>query len=308
MIKSIEECTIEEIEGVKRIYIDGYWVRYYDPPEESLTAKKILIDALTRRTFHHTESGINTPGEKLDKARTAFEAETDPLRKRVNGAMLAGALCNRATDIFTSIVELEEKGVRVTPDNELMQECAAAFSESLEMSRYVRHYSGEEGVDELWGEPVRVFTMTVKGYYRSRYTKIAQAMRDIDRIGNRMISIFGRQDHFHGSTPLIEDMIEVARRESETFRSDPEHFRLWPHFVAAGSRLEKFRAEIPIDASNDLERHIKRGTRLLQEGKNLITWIANIRVPMKKSMDDYLERCDAYEQQCDLYAGLDESD
>lgn len=308
MIKPIEECMIEEIDGVRRVYIDGYWIRYYEPPEESLTAKKTLIDALTKRTFHHTESGINTPGEKLDMARAAWEAETDPGRKRVNAAMLAGALCNRATDIFTSIVELEEKGVHVTEENELMQQCAAAFTESLELAKHVRHYSGEEGVDELWGEPVRVFTMPIKDYYRSRYTKIAQAMQDIDRIGNRIISIFGRLEHFHGVTELVEDMVEISKRESETFRSDPDHFIIWPHFVAAGDRLAEFRAEIPEHASPSFERHIKRGTRIIHEGKNLITWIANVRVPMKKSMIDYMKRCDAYEQQCELHEDLGEQD
>ena len=41
--------------------------------------------------------------------------------------MLAGALFNRATDIFTSIVDLAAKGVETAPDNELMRECEEYF-------------------------------------------------------------------------------------------------------------------------------------------------------------------------------------
>ena len=92
------------------VFYDGYWIRYYPPPEDGLAAKKQLIDQLTRRLFHHTEPGINTPGDRLEAARAAFERETDPRRKRVCGAMLAGALFNRATDIFTSIVDLAGQG------------------------------------------------------------------------------------------------------------------------------------------------------------------------------------------------------
>lgn len=77
MIPKSKECatldiangTIESFDDSPYIYYDGYWIRYYKPPEESLSAKKKLIDALTKRTFHHTEAGINTPGDRLEMAR-----------------------------------------------------------------------------------------------------------------------------------------------------------------------------------------------------------------------------------------------
>ena len=94
---------------------------------------------------------INTPGSKVDAARKAWNDEVDLDRKRVNAAMLAGALFNRATDIFTSIVDLEEKGVDVSPNNELMRACSESFEEALELGKYVKHTSGHDGVDELWG-------------------------------------------------------------------------------------------------------------------------------------------------------------
>ena len=291
---SAENGTIKVIDGVDHIYFDDYWIRYYEPPEESLTEKKKLLDALTRRTFHHTEPGINTPGEKLEHVRQAYQQESDEQRKRVNAAMLAGALFNRATDIFTTIVDLEERGIHVTEDDDLMRQCSNCLSEALSLSGNVKHHSGEEGIDELWGEPVKVFTMTIQDYYSSRYRKIAQAMREIDRVGREIKKSICYLDWFEGSGELIDDFILIARNESEILRSDPDYLTIWPEFVADGEKILNFRAQIPEHSSNKLERHIKRGTNLLQAGKELITWIANVRVPMPVSTKHYLKKCAEY--------------
>src|SRR6476469_2047070 len=108
------------IDGQMRVYYDGYWIKVYDPPADTLLAKKRLIEALTRRLFNHVEHGLNIPGTRLEEARRAFESETDPQRKRVKCAMLAGALFNRAADIFTKLVEVQALGVEIQPDNALM--------------------------------------------------------------------------------------------------------------------------------------------------------------------------------------------
>ena len=285
---------VKEIDDVPHIYFDGYWIRYYEPPADTLAQKKRLIDALTKRTFHHTEAGINTPGDKLDLARKSYEEETDPGRKRVNAAMLAGALFNRATDIFTTIVDLEERGIKITRDNALMKQCSDCFIEALDLSKNVKHHSGEEGVDELWGEPVKVFTMPIADYYTSRYRKIAQAMREIDCIGEALKQTLSIHDSFEDVMPLIDDFMMIARKESEILRSDTDYYKVWPQFVATGEKLTDFLAQIPRGAGSDLERHIKRGTNLLKAGKNLITWIANVRVPMPVSTRSFLEKCERY--------------
>src|SRR6516164_7869141 len=76
---------------VERVYYSGYWIKTYPVPADTLRAKKELIDALTRRLFNHTEHGLNVPGVRLNEARAAYNAETDPATRRVKGAMLAGA-------------------------------------------------------------------------------------------------------------------------------------------------------------------------------------------------------------------------
>ena len=295
MSKQVKNGTRKEFGGKPCIYFDGYWIRYYAPPPESLAAKKHLIDSLTRRLFHHTEHGINTPGESLDLARKAFNEETDPARKRVNGAMLAGALFNRAADIFTTVVDLADKGVHISPDNELRRACGDYFQEALELGKTVKHYSGHEGIDELWGEPLKAFALSVADFYNTRYVKIAQTMRNIDELGRRMCAVFDADPAFEGVGPLIMEVCEAAKLESETIRTDPVIFEVWPRFVAAGEALLDFHPKLPENASIHELRMIEMGKLLIDDGNDLLTYISGARVPMPKSTREYLERCDAYE-------------
>ncbi len=285
-----------EINGQRYVYYDGCWIHYYEPPPNTLENKKSLIDHLTRRTFHHTEPGINTPGERLNCARSAYDQQTDPDKKRVNAAMLAGALFNHATDIFTAIVELESKGVEVSRNNELMKECGACFKEALELGKQVKHYSGEEGIDEVWGEPFRAFSISVEQFYSSRYIKIAQTWHNIDRVAEIMNSTFSDFEAFAGVEDLIVDFAIAAKRESETMKADENIFRVWPDFIAAGEHLEQFQPLILNDADNSLRYTLRRGQDIVKQGKNLINWIASARVPMPKSTEVYEVSCTEFKQ------------
>lgn len=296
MSRKVKNGTRKEIDAKSCIYYDGYWIRYYAPPSESLAEKKLLIDTLTRRLFHHTEHGINTPGESLDLARKAYDSEQDPARKRVNGAMLAGALFNRAADIFTTVVDLAEKGVHISPDNELMRQCGDYFQEALELGKTVKHYSGHEGIDELWGEPLKAFTLSIEDFYETRYVKIAQTMKNIDAVGARMCELFSDDPAFPGVCPLILELCAAAKLEIETIRSDPVIFEVWPRFVAAGEALLAYRAQTPRLATSEERRLVDQGMRLISDGNDLLTYISGARVPMPKSTREYLERCNAYDE------------
>ena len=286
-------CRIGEKEC---IYYDGYWIRYYEPPEETLAAKQQLIELLTRRLFHHTELGINTPSGRLDTARAAYEQETDPRRKRVCGAMLAGALFNRATDIFTSIVELAAKGVETSPGNELMRECEECFVEALKLGKTVKHYSGHEGIDELWGEPLKAFSMSMADCYESRYAKIAQTMRDIDRIADALAGQIEGDERLRGAKPLVRAFARAAKDETETMRTDVATFDVWPEFVACGERLLDFRPPAPVPSDEREQRRVEDGLRLLREGTSLLTYLAGARVPMPKSTREFLDLCRRYQE------------
>ncbi len=298
MNASIKNGSRKDINDRPHIYYDGYWIRYYAPPAETLSAKRDLLLMLTRRTFHHTESGINTPGNKVESARSCYQAELDPARKRVNAAMLAGALFNRATDIFTSIVSLESKGIGVSPDNELMRECSACFEEALELGKQVRHPSGHEGIDELWGEPFKVFTHSIAGYYASRYVKISQTMRAIDGIASRIVKVFGQMPSFHGVGNTVREFAKAGRVECEMMKSDPDFFNNWPEFVTLKEQIKAFRPTPPAGLSALARIQLQRGCRLLSDGTDLISYMAGVRVPMPKSKQQYLETLDDFEVDC----------
>ncbi|MES9873690.1 MAG: hypothetical protein ABW146_11290 [Candidatus Sedimenticola sp. 6PFRAG7] len=288
--------TIQNFDGKDCIYYDGYWIRNYDIPEDTLANRKRLIDSLTRRTFHHTEAGINTPGDKLESAREAFESESDPAKKRVNGAMLAGALFNRATDIFTAIVDLEEKGVRISRSNELMRQCADCFKQALELGKQVKHYSGQEGIDELWGEPLKAFSQPLATLFESRYRKIAASMRDIESISDTLKETLCGDALFSDVRGLIEDYATSAKRQIETMKSDTNFFKVWPEFIAAREALERFRPASTESATSELHNRIEQGTKLIASGAALITYLSEARVPMPKSSEQFLMQCESYKR------------
>jgi len=286
--------TRRVIDTIEYVFYDGYWIRYYAPIQDTLANRKRLIDSLTRRAFHHTEAGINTPGSSLDRAREAYENETNPDCKRVNAAMLAGALFNRATDLFTAIVDLGELGVQVSHSNELMRQCSDCFQEALALGQQVKHHSGCEGIDEVWGEPFKAFTMPIADFYQSRFIKIAQSMREIDLVADCLIEVFGSRALFAGLQELVVDYAAAARQAAETMKKDPRIFQVWPNFVALGEMLDAFRPEVPDDADQMLRMRIAYARDLVQEGRRLISYIAGARVPMPKSTASYIKKCQRF--------------
>jgi hypothetical protein len=292
--KRIKNGSRREFDGYVRVYYDGYWIKWYEPPQDSLEAKKRLIEALTCRLFNHVEHGLNIPGKRLDEAREAYEAETEPARKRVKGAMLAGALINRAKDIFTRLVELQAVDVEVESDNPLMQECGRCLLEALEFGKTVRHRSGEEGIDELWGEPFKAFSMPVEAFYESRYLKIAQTMREIDRVAAALAVALEGSRHFEGVGERLQRFAAAARDKCETLRTDAAIFDVWATFVAAGDQLCEM---APLPAVRDsilAAREEEDGHQLIRDGKHLLTHIARARVSMPKSTAVLLKRCECY--------------
>jgi len=294
MPNDIQNGARREISGKPCVYYDGYWIKYYEPPRDSLAAKKLLIDALTHRLFNHVEHGINIPGFRLTEARKAFETEKDPAKKRVKGAMLAGSLFNRAADIFRKLVELQEYGVVINSDNSLMRECGNCLMEALEFGRSVKHINGDECIDELWGEPFKAFSIPVEDFYVSRYIKMAQAMRDVDRICEAMIYALNVDDLFPEINWLVIKFGEAAKVKCETLRSDPVIFDVWSTFVAAAESLMAIKVNLPESPSEAIICQSDAGMRLIEEGKTLLTHIARARVAMPKSTKDYLRRCNNY--------------
>jgi hypothetical protein len=296
------EGTRREIDGRWRVYYGGYWIKAYDAPANTLLAKKHLIEALTRRLFNHVEHGINIPGSRLAEARRAFDEEADPQKKRVKGAMLAGALFNRAGDVFTKAVELQALGVEVGADNALVRQCGHHLEEALTLGRLVLHRSGEEGIDELWGEPFKAFAFPIEDFYRSRYVKIAMTMRDIERICDGLANALGGVPMFTGIAPLAADYAEAAKGKVQTLQTDPDIFETWSAFVAAGERLCAFAPRLSQLPSSDERLLASQGRDLLIAGRDLVVHVTRARVPMPKSTRELLERYERFHASCALEA------
>ena len=293
MSAELNNGTIRTINAEQRIFYDGQWIRYYKVPH-NLAYKKQLIDQLTRRVFHHTEPGINTPGERLEVVRAAYENMDEPSQKRVLAAMLAGALLNRGSDILTKIVELEQVGVVVDPKNELVRECGRCFMGALEYGKNIRPLHGHEELDELWGEPFKAFTLPIKKFLESRYIKTAHTMTDIDTIANTLIKLFEPVEMFAELPKKIKELSISAKLASETMRSDPANIVIWPRLVGAADKLAVFKPLIPEGTPRRMHSMGKRGSQLIQDGAGLIVELATIRTQKPKSTSEFLKRCDKF--------------
>lgn len=287
-----------EIDGQLRIHYYGYWIKAYPPLPDTLQTKKALIDALTRRLFNHTEFGLNIPGARLDEARRAYESETDPAKRRVKGAMLAGALFNRATAILTKLVEVQALGVEIQSSNQLMRECGRCLHESLTLGKMVMHRSGDEGIDELWGEPFKAFTLSANEFFEGRYVKIAQAMRDIDQLTAAITAHLGELPAFAAVAPALVTLGESAKTRTETLAADAAIFDVWSAFKVACEQVQAFAPSLAADADLEARYEAERGRGLLQRGVELISDIARARVSMPKSTQEYIEACIGYRASC----------
>ena len=289
------EGTRREIEGQEVVFYEGYWIKTYPVPADTLEAKKKLIDALTRRLFNHTEHGLNIPGTRLAQAQIKFDSETDPARRRIKGAMLAGALFNRAADIFRKLVELQACGIEILSDNPLMRECGRCLLAAMELGRGVLHRSGEEGIDELWGEPFRAFSIPLEDFYESRYIKIGQAMRDIDVLAKALIANFGGIPAFAYIESAVLELALAAKIKTETLRTDDDIFDVWASMVTAGERLASLAKQSEQD---DTPTHydLADGLQLIRYGRDLIFYIARARTAMPKSVREFISRCEDYRQ------------
>ena len=294
MSAKVANGTIKTLNSQERVHYDGYWIRYYDVPD-TLAYKKELIDQLTRRVFRHTEPGINTPGSRLEEVRTAFNNTEDPYRKRVLAAMLAGALLNRGSEILTKVVELEELGVTVQSNNELLRECGRCFMGALEYGKNIHPLHGNEELDELWGEPFKAFTMPVGQFLETRYVKMANALKSIDLISDTLISIFeSSRKMFPGVTEQIGELRDSAKLAIETIRSDPVIINIWPRLIGAKDKLEEFQPIVPEDSPQRIHSKAKRGLHLMRDSAELIVDICSIRIPKPKSTAELIDRCHSY--------------
>ena len=159
----------------------------------------------------------------------------------------------------------------------------------------VLHRSGEEGIDELWGEPFKAFALPDRGVLpeplredRDRRCAVSTAS------AIELVATFGELPRFDGIVPLICDFVRAAKQKCETLRTDPDIFDVWTSFVVAGERLSAF-APAPCDPGDArTQRNDAEGRQLLRDGKELVMHVTRARVPMPKSTASFIERLELY--------------
>ena len=292
----IRDGAKRAIDGEWRVFYGGYWIKAYDAPADTLLAKKTLIEALTRRLFNHVEHGLNIPGRRLAEARHAFDAETD-LAQAANQGRDAGrrAVQPRRRDLLTKAVELQALGIVIEPDNALMRQCGDHLQEALALGRLVLHRSGDEGIDELWGEPLKAFAFPIEDFYKSRYIKIAA-----DHAGhrpNRRCALRDVRGNSGLRRPRAGRRGVRARGEGEV-RDAAHRFR---DLRGLGDVRDGGRADAGVSA--DRVRSARRSTsgcgsrracELIAAAKALVTHVTRARVPMPKSTRELLDRLALY--------------
>ena len=208
--------------------------------------------------------------------------------------MLAGALLNRGADILTRVVELEQIGVSIKPDNELLRECGLCFMGALEYGKYIRVKHGREGLEELWGEPFRAFTTPVERFLESRYIKIAQTMQEIDQLVEKMDAVFANSTIFGNLVKLIEELAVSGKNTMETLRSDPAIIEIWPQFVSASEQVADCKPRLDEDATRREHALGKRGIDIFHRCGTLIEDLTNYRIPMPKTTHTLIQDCDQF--------------
>ena len=88
----------------------------------------------------------------------------------------------------------------------------------------------------------------------------------------------------------------AARIKTETLRTDPNIFDVWPQLVTAAERLANFAPNENAGSAGNLSdgHSISDGLQLIRAGRDLIFFITRARTPMPKSTNEYIERCRAY--------------
>jgi hypothetical protein len=291
MSNEVKNGTTREIDGKSCVFYDGYWIRSYHLHKDSYADKKQMIDQLTRRVFHHVEQGINTPSNRLDEIRAIYESEEDPARKRVKGAMLAGSLLNRGRHILTAIVDLEDAGVKIESSNELLRECGRCFIEALSLGKHIKLADGGEGVDELWGEPFKVFSMPIEDFFKSRYIKISQTMSEIDQVSCGICNIIDNNSSFSELMSKILELAVMAKMTCETIRTDPVMFDVWPRYIAAKEAYEESLQNLLVDKNHKKDEQYMEAYRLIKEGGFILIKLATLRVPIPDSVRHFTRSC-----------------
>ncbi len=180
-------------------------------------------------------------------------------------------------------------------------ECGRCFMEALSLGKNIKLNDGGEGVDELWGEPFKVFSMPIEDYFHTRYVKVAKTMFEIDRITDALGQILQAADLLTPMQACLAELSESSKLACETIRNDPAMFDIWPRYIAAKEAYQndlhdivKSHTNKEMNHNSDAYRELLAVNRILMDGGAILMKLATLRVPLPKSTKSICERIDEF--------------
>ena len=96
---------------------------------------------------------------------------------------------------------------------------------------------------------------------------------------------------------MLEELREASKTEVETMRRDEAIYEVWPRYVASKEALTNFKpCGLKHNTQEDSLRYWEDGLRLLQMGKEVISHLSGVRVPMLVTTQNFMATCDLYEK------------
>jgi len=299
--------------GVSRMFVDKNWVRHYELPTETsiraqhekeglkgdalehrvmhdVSMEKVgLIERMRRRLFANSEDGLAfvTKPDQIDNIRSDYESAEAPEEKRVLGSLLAGGLFNQGAELYKGLASIQAHtpGVDISSTR---KQCGELFSEALKLGqKHVHHRNQrpEQGMAEMWGEPLKAFSQPLEDFYQSRYQKIATAMDNIDDIVQAVRGLTGKTKGCQELGKIADNYGKAAKALMETSKEDPAHLGLLADFKISHSKMREYEPTLPPsfpkDAKLDMvEHHADHVQPVIREAARAIRYITEARVEM----------------------------
>ncbi len=324
----IDGC-IREIDGVKRRYTDGYWIRYYDlHQKDNLNIALRLVGNFEGRFLKAAEYGkeVSTDEASILSRRKLFEAarkKTESItdtgsfeyksaqaEENALGGMLAVSLFRKMiNDISEHIVYRIEHKTLSPSDTQMLNKIKididTDMKEVFHLFKYVRRAGGkkdkDEVLEEMRGEPMVVLRTTlsetsqesVKMLYDNRYRKIAACWKNIDDATIAIKSLISTSKTLKGLrlAEIVDDLSAAAKARCELLRNDPDFDAAVISLHSKRNLIRDFKISDDVKhAGNVSKKEDTEILKLVQSYRKLVYDIAHVRTPRNVSAAELIQK------------------
>ena len=113
-------------------------------------------------------------------------------------------------------------------------------------------------------------------------------------VTDKLITVIEHSPVFSAVKEKLIELGTASKLACETLRSDPIIFEIWPRYVVAKEAFEEYAIDIShVKRSKERLKYME-GYELIKDGGLLLTVLSSLRVPMPKSVQNYIKKCDEY--------------